>query len=629
MDKRLRLLLVEDSDDDAFLLLRLLTRGGYQVQHVHVQTAESMLKALREQTWDIVICDYGMPHFSGLGALQLLRDNNYDLPFIIISGTIGEEHAVKIIKAGADDYLMKDNLTRLIPAIERAIREAEQRKAHRESEAQVRKLTHALGQSASLILLTDAQGHIEYANQAAMRVSGYALEELMGQNWQMLREAQNTEATLTQMFRVIGEQNQWQGELLCKRKDASPYWVYMGLTAIRNEQGIIQQYLVVQEDITERKRLEQVLQVYTEQLEEMVEERTKQLRHAKEQIEIILNNSNDGIVLALSTGEIKTMNPAFKELFGQRVTKSIEELIYLLSSEQEMRSISQAILRVLYDKNQERTQVSFTHTDGQQIDLDLSLSPVSLEDGLHQGIVISVRDITHMKEIQRFKEEFVANAAHDLSNPISALKTHLFLLKARPEKVNQYLHVLEQQTQRLEILVSELRTLSEIDRGMINLRSRPIDLNDLIAQIVASHQALANDKHQKLLFEPSDDLPLIAIDRYKFDRVVVNLVANAITYTPNEGTVTVRTWHKDQNVCFEVSDTGIGIAPEHIAQIFQRFFRTQQAKDTNILGTGLGLAIVKEMVEAHQGTIEVQSTVNQGSRFIVSLPAALSAIQSS
>src|SRR5262245_40524694 len=128
MSSPLRLLLIEDSEDDAALVVRTLRRGGYDLSYAQVESAEAMRDALARQAWDLIISDYSMPQFSGPAALQLLHEAKLDLPFIIISGTIGEETAVAAMKAGAHDFLMKGNLTRLVPAVARELREAVERR---------------------------------------------------------------------------------------------------------------------------------------------------------------------------------------------------------------------------------------------------------------------------------------------------------------------------------------------------------------------------------------------------------------------------------------------------------------------------------------------------------------------
>ncbi|MEE9168096.1 MAG: adenylate/guanylate cyclase domain-containing protein [Candidatus Neomarinimicrobiota bacterium] len=134
MSTALRVLLIEDSEDDAQLLLRELRRGGYEPTYERIETPEAMKAALDDRTWDIIISDYVMPHFSGPAALGLLKESGLDLPIIIVSGKIGEEAAVAMMKAGAHDYIMKDNPARLVPAIERELKEAEMRRERMEAE---------------------------------------------------------------------------------------------------------------------------------------------------------------------------------------------------------------------------------------------------------------------------------------------------------------------------------------------------------------------------------------------------------------------------------------------------------------------------------------------------------------
>src|SRR6266566_8977401 len=138
MSRSIRVLLVEDSGNDALLLLRQLHKGGYEPISKRVDTAEAMRSALEEQGWDIVVSDYVMPGFGGLEALEVLKAKGLDLPFIVVSGQIGEDVAVKAMKAGAHDYMMKENLTRLVPAVERELREAEIRKERKRSQAALR-----------------------------------------------------------------------------------------------------------------------------------------------------------------------------------------------------------------------------------------------------------------------------------------------------------------------------------------------------------------------------------------------------------------------------------------------------------------------------------------------------------
>src|ERR1041385_1640706 len=135
MPTLLRVLIVEDSDDDTLLLVRELQRGGYEPLFERVDTAEAMTAALESQNWDLIVSDYSMPQFSGAAALTICRRLKLDIPFIVVSGRIGEEVAVEMMQAGAHDYVMKDHLGRLVPAVERELRAAQERLIHRRAEA--------------------------------------------------------------------------------------------------------------------------------------------------------------------------------------------------------------------------------------------------------------------------------------------------------------------------------------------------------------------------------------------------------------------------------------------------------------------------------------------------------------
>ncbi|MFH1113959.1 MAG: response regulator [Pseudomonadota bacterium] len=184
MSKTLQVLIVEDSEDDTLLLVRQLRRGGYRPEFRRVETGAAMREALLQQTWDVVVSDYAMPQFSAVGALSVLTDMRLDIPCLVVSGTIGEETAVSIMKAGANDYIMKDNLQRLVPAIEREIREAEMRKerrrtaeALRESEERYRSLVDNIDIGVTLL---DSQFNIIMTNAAQAGFFSKRAEEVIG-----------------------------------------------------------------------------------------------------------------------------------------------------------------------------------------------------------------------------------------------------------------------------------------------------------------------------------------------------------------------------------------------------------------------------------------------------------------
>ena len=185
MSVALRALIVEDSEDDALLIARELRRGGYDLTFIRVETPDAMIAELDKQVWEVVICDYVMPHFSAPAALSLFTEKGFDLPFIVITGKIGEETAVATMKAGAHDVILKDNLSRLVPAVERELREAEERRARREAEEALHSLrvfNERVVQSIQDGLVTlDLDFRITFWNKGMEEISGYEAEEMLGQ----------------------------------------------------------------------------------------------------------------------------------------------------------------------------------------------------------------------------------------------------------------------------------------------------------------------------------------------------------------------------------------------------------------------------------------------------------------
>ena len=259
MDAPLKVLLVEDSEDDALLLLRELRRGGYEPLCERVDTAAAMEAALEEWAWDIVISDHSMPAFSSSAALELLRAKGFvDMPFIIVSGQIGEDVAVAAMKAGAHDYIMKDNLARLNTAIERELREAEGRRERRRAEEKYRSIFE---NSVEGIFQTTVEGRFVTANPALARMFGYDSPKQLLENISDVGEKLYVDPERRAEFdRLIRRDGFVSGfEIQMYRTDGSVMWASASVRAVRDAEGAVIAFEGTVEDITERKQAEQAL----------------------------------------------------------------------------------------------------------------------------------------------------------------------------------------------------------------------------------------------------------------------------------------------------------------------------------------------------------------------------------
>ncbi len=259
MTEKLRVLLVEDSEDDAALLLRELKRAGYDVSFDRVYTADAIETSLAKHDWDLVISDHGMPAFSGTEALQIVRRIAPDVPFIFVSGSIGEDIAVAAMRAGAQDYVMKGNIRRLAPAINRELKDSEARRRERMTEEQLRStgeiLRSVFAASPLAIIATDVNGLVTLWNPAAERLFGWKREEVIGRENPVVpdhaRETIEARRELVKQGETITDV-----EARRLRKDRTFVDVTVTVAATRDRDGVPDGVTVVYQDLTDRKQLQ-------------------------------------------------------------------------------------------------------------------------------------------------------------------------------------------------------------------------------------------------------------------------------------------------------------------------------------------------------------------------------------
>ncbi len=255
-EKPLRALIVEDVEDDALLLVDYLESNGLSLDWQRVDTEKAMYEAI-EKNWDIVFSDYSMPEFSGTRALEILRQHDLDLPFIFVSGTIGEEAAVEAMKAGAQDYVMKNQLVRLLPTVERELREVKFRRDRRESEDTLRKLSLVVKQAADSVFITDPDGHIEYVNPAFEKLTGYTSSEVIGQTPAFLRSDNYDDNYYKELWQTIKQGKIFRGNIINRHKNGELFYEEKIITPLTNESGQITHFVSTARDITARVKAEE------------------------------------------------------------------------------------------------------------------------------------------------------------------------------------------------------------------------------------------------------------------------------------------------------------------------------------------------------------------------------------
>jgi PAS domain S-box-containing protein len=239
MSNRLKVLIVEDSVNDTFFVVRELQRGGFQVGFERVETQAAMQAALDAERWDLVISDYSMPQFNGTAALMLFQQRAADIPFIIVSGAIGEDRAIELLKAGAHDCVMKDNLTRLVPAVRRELEAAQQRRLTRQTETVAAFLASLVRSCEEAIVGKTLAGTVVSWNAAAERLYGYSAVEMVGHSISKLYPRAQYEE-LSQLLERVGQGDRVKDfHTVRLHKNGTPLEVALTLSPVRDRSGTI------------------------------------------------------------------------------------------------------------------------------------------------------------------------------------------------------------------------------------------------------------------------------------------------------------------------------------------------------------------------------------------------------
>jgi signal transduction histidine kinase len=238
--------------------------------------------------------------------------------------------------------------------------------------------------------------------------------------------------------------------------------------------------------------------------------------------------------------------------------------------------------------------------------------------------MITIEDITQSRLAEASRHSFLAQATHELRTPLTSIQLYaenaLGQGRGLSKPIAESLNVINEEARRLEQIVAQVLSISEMEAGSYKLRRDDVHLDVLFAHLKAEHKAPAAEKQIRLTFELPPKLPIVKADRDKVAMAVHNLVGNALKYTPAGGAVTVTVGIDAGALHVDVTDTGIGIAPSDQARIFEKFARANDRRVAEITGSGLGLAIAREVIRLHGGDIQVRSELDQGSTFTLTLP---------
>jgi two-component system phosphate regulon sensor histidine kinase PhoR len=338
-----------------------------------------------------------------------------------------------------------------------------------------------------------------------------------------------------------------------------------------------------------------------------------------EQLSTVIENSESGLVLIDEKGYIHVVNRKFISMFGKTPQDYIGYLYYdVLENEQIHHTVQETFL---YEKRVK--QLFSISPNKEKIYLEIVGAPIFNERNMLKGAVLVIYDITEFKNIELMRKDFVANVSHELKTPITSIKgfaeTLLDGAAEEPETREQFLQIIYEESKRIQLLIEDLLNLSRLERDEVELNIAPIQVDQMVEDILPAMYQSAEEKAITVKVQLQKGI-MFSADEEKVKQVLVNLLTNAISYTLEKGTVQLDIHEDEEQIRFQVKDSGIGISKKTLPRIFERFYRADKARSRDTGGTGLGLAIVKHIVEVHLGEIEVESEPGKGTSFIVYLP---------
>lgn len=367
---------------------------------------------------------------------------------------------------------------------------------------------------------------------------------------------------------------------------------------------------------------------YAELQEEREHERklleAAQKRHYQEtaqseaEQQALFNSMSEGVLVLDQAGRVQLVNRSLQEFFGLRTDVRGQTIMETFR----LPELGDIARRLPQEKIVQAHELEMPGVQGRW--LELNAAAVFDRSGTQLGSIIVFHDLTRLKQLERTRQEFVANVSHELRTPLSLIKGFVETLldgaKNDPELATRFLRTIEKHTDRLTFLIEDLLTISRLESGQIVMNLHQVDLRQEVAHVLDDLQARAAEKAVVLKNEIPEDLHARA-DSDRLEQVLFNLVENAIKYGHAEGTVSIGgRSNSDSKVELWVRDDGPGIPAESRDRIFERFYRVDRARSRETGGTGLGLSIVKHIVQAHGGEVWVKSELGEGTTFYFTLP---------
>lgn len=652
--KPTKILLIEDNPGDVRLIQEMLQEVNFgQFELEHKGLLSSGLSHITQHNIDLILLDLGLPDSQGIPTLTKILSQAQKIPIVVLTGLDDEIIGVKAIQAGAQDYLVKGQLESRLLA--RSIHYAIERKW---MEDDLRKLSSAVKQSPSIVVITDIHGNIEYVNPKFTQVTGYAPDEVIGKNPRILKSGKTPPEAYQRLWDTITSGNEWRGEFVNRKKNGELYWDSTCISAIKNPEGTPTHFVAVMEDITERKRMEKELQTLNESLEQRVVERTIALIEANKKLKIkIAGQWRAEEALRKSEAKYRTL----LENLPQKIFYKDKNSIYISCNENLARDLHirpdeisgktdydlypkelaekyrEDDMRVMESGQPDEMEERYVKNE-QELIIHIVRTPIKDEKGTIIGILGVFWDIT--EKIAMEKEavlnrhlaslgELAAGVAHEINNPVTGIINYAQILSNKSSEGSKEKDIANR-------IIKEGDRIAKIVHGLLSF-TRPNDNKKEKMQHIHIHEILSETLFLmetqlrkdgiRVTLDIPQDLPGIPAHPQQIQQVFLNLISNA-RYALNQ-----RYPETHENKILEILgerttiynlpyvkitfyDHGIGM-PVHIKdKVIKPFFTTKPLGE----GTGLGLSVSHKIIKNHGGKIIIDSIEEEFTKMTILLP---------
>lgn len=462
----------------------------------------------------------------------------------------------------------------------------------------------------AIVSVTDVNGNIIYVNEKFCELSKFTSAELIGKNHVIVNSGYHSKEFFNKLWSTILSGKVWNGEIRNRAKDGSIYWVNATLIPFLDENKKPYQFIAIRNDITKLKEQERELSNF-------------------------FRLSLDLLCIITAEGKFIKVSESFPKVLGYTEDELLETAVMDLIHPNDRLSTQEQIEKMLAGDNTLDFENRYRKKDGGYLLLSWKGS-LNKEDGLIYG---TATDITSKKEIEekliqskiemekaKAKDIFLANMSHEIRTPLNAIIGFNDLLSKTSLNPEQAGHVtiIGNALKNLNVIINDILDLSKLESGKLELEKLPFNVESTIKQVIQIHLAKAKAKNIRLVLSFDSAIPEYIIgDETRLSQMLINLVSNAVKFT-NQGSVEIKVMEQERidnkvRLCFNICDTGIGIEPDKLNLIFERFTQAEDYTTRLYGGTGLGLNIVKSLVDLHEGDLRVQSTLGKGSEFILEL----------